>query len=82
MLHNLLDGVQKNVTGVNGHCSACKIVQALPLTERKQLHLPRHRLWNDYTLGNTGADFIGPSYLKNIYGDTLSNLNFARNQKV
>ena len=44
MLHNLLDGVQKNVTGVNGHCSACKIVQALPLTERKPLHLPRHRL--------------------------------------
>ena len=53
-------------------CVVCKKEQARPLRGPERPGLPSYRLSNDYAFSNTGTDFAGPLYVKNIYGDSDS----------
>ena len=50
----------------------CKKAQARPLRSPQSTYLPSYYLSNDHDFSNTGNDFAGPLYVKNIYGDSDS----------
>ena len=62
----------KVVKQVIKDCVVCKKVQAQPLRGPDSPDLPSQRLSKDYAFSNTGVDFAGPFYVKNIYGDSDS----------
>ena len=61
---------RKVVKQVIKDCVVCKKAQAWPLRGPEPPDLPSYRLSNDYAFSNTGIDFAGPLYVKNIYGDS------------
>ena len=63
---------RKVVKQVIKNCVVCKKTQVWHLRSPEPPYLPSHRLSNDYAFSNTGIDFAGPLYVKNIYGDSTS----------
>ena len=63
---------RKVVKQVIKECAVCTKAQARPLRGPEPSDLPSYRLSNDYDFSNTGIDFAGPLYVRNIYGDSDS----------
>ena len=63
---------RKVVKQVIKDCVICKKAQAQPLRGPEPPDLPSYCLSNHYAFSNTGIDFAGPLYVKNIYGDSDS----------
>ena len=61
--------VRKVVKQVIKKYVVCKKALSRPLRGPEPPHLPSYHLSDDYAFSNTGIDFVGPLYLKNIYGD-------------
>ena len=56
------------VKSITQRCITCKKAQAKTLVGPPLPDLPSYRLANDFAFANTGLDFAGPLYVKNIFG--------------
>ena len=59
---------RKTIKAILNKCVACKKSQSRMLLGPKPSDLPKFPLDFDYTFCNTGVDFAGPLYVKDIYG--------------
>ena len=57
------------VKSIINKCVICKLVQAKPLLGPVTPDLAVYRLANDFAFTNTGLDFAGPLYVRNIFGN-------------
>jgi len=61
---------RRTVKMILDRCVTCKRAQALPLRGPPPPDLPSFRMSFDFAFSNTGIDFAGPLYVRNIYGDS------------
>ena len=59
---------RKTVRAILNKCVTCKKSQRRPLLGPESSDLPKFCLDFDYAFCNTGVDFAGPLYVKDIYG--------------
>ena len=60
---------RKTVKAILNKCATCKKSQSRTLLGPEPSDLPKVRLDFDYAFCNTGVDFAGPLYVKDIYGE-------------
>ena len=61
---------RKRILSIIKHCVIRKKAQGKTMKGSETPILPDYRLYSDFAFANTGVDFAGPFYIKNIYSDT------------
>lgn len=50
------------------NCTVCSRVQGRPFAAPATPDLPQFRVEKSFPFANTGVDFAGPLYVKNVFG--------------